>query len=176
MKPIKIVPVDMNAQSLLERLREELTRVFETHVIIEENQSIPQKSLDTYRNQYNSSEIIDDYASNTARGEYLYLLITAHDLYSGNLNFVFGQAQAGTGVGIISVARLTFNPRKELEKQSEKFFERVLKEAVHEIGHLVNLGHCNDPECVMHFSNSLPDTDRKSYQFCTDCINRMKGV
>jgi hypothetical protein len=28
-------------------------------------------------------------------------------------------------------------------------------ETVHELGHLLNLGHCPNPRCVMHFSNSL---------------------
>lgn len=39
------------------------------------------------------------------------------------------------------------------------FFERTVKEAVHEIGHLKGLSHCPDSGCVMHFSNSLRDSE-----------------
>lgn len=38
---------------------------------------------------------------------------------------------------------------------------RTLKEAVHELGHILGLAHCPDAGCVMHFSNALADTDRK---------------
>jgi len=40
---------------------------------------------------------------------------------------------------------------------------------VHELGHTYGLGHCPDTHCVMHFSNSLRDTDIKSATFCPAC-------
>ena len=49
------------------------------------------------------------------------------------------------------------------------FHERVIKEAVHELGHTYGLSHCPDATCVMHFSNSLPDTDFKGKAFCPVC-------
>jgi len=36
--------------------------------------------------------------------------------------------------------------------------QRVIKEAVHELGHAFGLTHCENSKCVMHFSNSLQDT------------------
>jgi archaemetzincin len=47
-----------------------------------------------------------------------------------------------------------------------------MKEAIHELGHSYGLAHCSRPKCVMFFSNSLQDTDRKRSAFCVDC--RMK--
>ena len=47
--------------------------------------------------------------------------------------------------------------------------ERALKEAIHELGHTYGLGHCQDERCVMYFSNSLGDTDRKQALFCPLC-------
>ncbi len=56
--------------------------------------------------------------------------------------------------------------------------ERTLKEAIHEIGHTYGIGHCRDPRCVMHFSNSLADTDIKGPDFCHRCkgmLNQAQG-
>jgi archaemetzincin len=44
-----------------------------------------------------------------------------------------------------------------------------MKEAVHELGHTYGLSHCRDIHCVMCFSNTLGDTDRKGVRFCAAC-------
>jgi archaemetzincin len=46
---------------------------------------------------------------------------------------------------------------------------RALKEAVHELGHTLGLVHCPEAGCVMHFSNTLADTDCKSHRLCAMC-------
>ena len=48
-----------------------------------------------------------------------------------------------------------------LPRDENLFRERALTEAVHELGHTYGLGHCPVSTCVMHFSNSLHDTDLK---------------
>jgi archaemetzincin len=90
------------------------------------------------------------------------------DIFAPGLNFVFGEADITGKKAIISLQRL----RQEfysLPKNEELFHERVLKEAVHELGHTYGLKHCPNPACVMHFSNSLHDTDLKNYNFCPAC-------
>ncbi|TLX91314.1 MAG: hypothetical protein E6K97_02920 [Thaumarchaeota archaeon] len=37
----------------------------------------------------------------------------------------------------------------------------MVKECVHELGHIFGFVHCPNIECVMYFSNSLSDTDIK---------------
>src|SRR5919107_10783 len=40
-------------------------------------------------------------------------------------------------------------------------------------GQAFGLGHCPTQFCVMHFSNSLVDTDRKAKDFCILCSNKL---
>lgn len=49
------------------------------------------------------------------------------------------------------------------------FRERAKKEAVHELGHVFGLLHCPDQRCVMHFSNSIAETDLKGWRLCGRC-------
>jgi archaemetzincin len=95
------------------------------------------------------------------------LAITACDLYTADYNFVFGLALPITRTAVISIARLVCRGDAVNHRQ------RILKEAVHELGHTFGLGHCPNPNCVMHFSNTLTDTDRKDSRFCAHCRRRL---
>ena len=48
-------------------------------------------------------------------------------------------------------------------------FQRLVKEAVHELGHTYNLFHCSDSTCVMHSSTYVEEIDLKSDRFCRLC-------
>jgi archaemetzincin len=92
--------------------------------------------------------------------------IIDHDLYLPQLNFVFGIASERASV--ISITRL----RQEfygLVQNRTLFYQRVVTEAVHELGHTYGLAHCRNSDCVMFFSNTLADTDRKGPNFCPKC-------
>jgi archaemetzincin len=56
------------------------------------------------------------------------------------------------------------------------FRERALKEAVHELGHTYGLQHCPNLRCVMHFSNSLRDTDAKQAKWCSRCATQVRDL
>ena len=90
------------------------------------------------------------------------------DLYTPGLNFVFGQASMGGREALIALPRLR-QSFYDLPDDKALFHERAVKEAVHELGHTYGLAHCPDATCVMHFSNSLPDTDFKGKEFCAVC-------
>lgn len=93
------------------------------------------------------------------------MVVTDVDLYAERLNFVFGQAEMGGGIAVISLNRLRSD-------DSRLFLMRALKEVLHELGHGTGLGHCDDTGCVMHFSNTLADTDRKGPGYCEACHSR----
>jgi len=96
------------------------------------------------------------------------------DCYAPGLNFIFGQARLHERDCFIALPRLR-QSFYGLPDDENLFRQRVLKEAVHELGHTYGLGHCPNPHCVMHFSNSLHDTDVKDAEFCPRCQMQMRG-
>jgi len=162
---IVLLPLFPNGQDLLQFLQTQLRGTFGVEVTIRPPGPLPERAFVSRRNQYQAEAIL---ASLPADGTTLLLALTDRDLFVPGLNFVFGLAQPGRQRAIISLARL----RQEfygLPENRVLFFERSLKEAVHELGHLLGLGHCSNPLCVMHFSNRLQDTDRKQAEFCKRC-------
>lgn len=91
----------------------------------------------------------------------LFLWIVHEDLFTGNLNFVFGCAIPFKGA-ILSTYRL----------RSEDLIE---KEAIHEVGHVLGLKHCSN-ECVMGFSNSLYEAMLKPKTLCRSCRKKLKEI
>jgi archaemetzincin len=149
-------------------LQSELERVFKKEVKTAEDLKHPEYAYNPKRDQYHSSEILERMKKEHFKGCDRVLGITDVDLYVPSLNFVFGEADFYDKVAVISLTRL----RQEyygLPKDEKLFQSRALKEAVHELGHTYGLRHCSDPKCVMHFSNSLKDTDIKSHNFCSGC-------
>jgi len=137
--------------------------------VAEKIMPLPRQSYSPTRQQYHSTHILTRIGESARRAEDEYVLgVTDVDLYVPNYNFVFGEAGCPGNVALISLFRL--KPRFYGAPPDNRLFqERALKEAVHEVGHALGLQHCSNPSCVMHFSLSIKDTDRKSAKFCDDC-------
>ena len=129
--------------------------------------------ISKHRNQLRSSDfLLWTLEKLKPSNEIKILVICDIDAYSGDLNFVFGEAYKGGRVAAIYLQRL----RQEfysLESNKSLFHERIVKEAIHELGHTFGLVHCANKSCVMHFSNSLYDTDIKENKFCLYCKNKL---
>jgi archaemetzincin len=128
---------------------------------------VPAEAYDSGRDQYIADVLLT--AVQQLGGQHV-IGVTDLDLYSGDLNFVFGLAQLPGKAAVISLHRLRYGADRDI------FRRRVVKEVVHELGHTLGLRHCPDACCVMHFSNSLADTDRKGIKYCERCRQKLRKV
>lgn len=170
MRKIRIIS-ELNDNKTLLAIAEALKETYMKDVEIEFSPNlIGDKFFDAGRGQYDAWKVVQYYRRMFQDDAYI-LLITDNDLYAAGLNFVFGLAWRG--VAVISSHRLYqefygYPPDRGL------FLERIVKEAVHEIGHLHGLTHCSDKSCVMTFSNSILDTDRKNWKLCRKCLAKLR--
>jgi archaemetzincin len=90
------------------------------------------------------------------------------DLFIPTFAYVFGEAVQGGKYALVSLFRLT-KVKKGLNPSSAIVCERAAKVALHEVGHLYNLSHCEDKNCLMHYSGGLADLDDIPLYFCRYC-------
>ena len=127
------------------------------------------------RKQWICSGILDWLLQNNNPDDNTKLLaICDFDAYSDELNFVFGEAHFGGRVAAVYLPRLREEFYGRKSDTSKLFEQRVIKEAVHELGHVFGLTHCENSKCAMYFSNSLQDTDFKDHKFCERCNKTLK--
>ncbi|MHA1912911.1 MAG: hypothetical protein ACW986_06805 [Promethearchaeota archaeon] len=113
--------------------------------------------------------------------EKLGMIITITDLpiYSSdddNIRFLFGETHLKHRCCIVS----TFKLKEQFygrQRDMILFFQRVIKEVIHEIGHLL-LGaeHCEVSSCVMRFSKSIEEIEVKSFKLCKDCELKLSKI
>ena len=176
MMSIIIQPISFDLTSDLARLlKTHLSKEFNVSVRIAAtiNKTVPFNSFNKQRNQWNSSNILELLLDrNKPDGSTKILGLCDFDAYSNDLNFVFGEAHINGKASAIYLPRL----RQDfygVRTDNSLFCQRIVKEAVHELGHAFGLNHCNNIKCVMYFSNSLHDTDIKENSLCIICATRL---
>lgn len=122
---------------------------------------------DPEREQYHSTRILEALAAKAPEGAAKVLGITRVDLFIPILTYVFGEAQLGGVSCIVSSFRL--NTADAAGDANAVFRERMIKEAIHELGHTFKLRHCPEPSCIMHYCRSTHDVDGKSGSLCRYC-------
>jgi archaemetzincin len=167
---IYLVPIGPLKDECLELIRNELSVVFKADIEVMSNCPVPESSLNQERGQYDAPALLKYLASclpELAPDQKVLGIIDA-DIYAENLDFLFGLSDKKTGHSLISLVRL--RPEFSGHDSNNKLFCcRIVKEAVHEIGHTLGFNHCQYSSCVMHFSAILEDTDRKDSRFCYCC-------
>ncbi len=123
-------------------------------------------AFDPERNQYHSTLILEEVAARCPRGGLKVLAVTKEDLFIPILTHVYGEAQLGGKACIISISRLITGPDMG---GVDSGAGRIVKEAIHELGHCFDLRHCEDEYCIMHYCRKLADVDKKLNRFCRYC-------
>ncbi len=132
-------------------------------------------AFDPGRGQYASIRVMEMLLRRSPGDGGRLLAVTTRDLFIPVLTFIFGHAQLGGRVGVVSLARL----RQEfygLPPDPEILLTRAAKEAVHETGHLFGLVHCADRACAMSLSTGVLQIDSKAAHLCPPCAARIRRL
>lgn len=147
-------------------LEEFIPRALGFEVRLAGHLAIPEEILDSTRRQY-LAEAVARLVAYRKSERAIGLLVADADAYVPGLNFVFGLAAPSLGVATVFLRRL----RQWTDRAN--YVERVVKEVLHELGHVFGLKHCRNRKCVMSFSNSVFEVDVKSRAFCRSCVRKL---
>jgi len=96
------------------------------------------------------------------------LALTGVDLFLPALTHVFGASRLGERRGVLSWHRLQDPPRL--------LQQRLLVEAVHELGHSVGLIHCPVSDCAMHRTLWVESIELKRPDYCPGCRETLERL
>lgn len=162
---LTLVPFGKVDVDMLEHVKKGMRLRFKIPVQIGNELRAPEGSFNSFRRQYEANLILNDMEKNF---DDKVLAITNNDIYAAGLNFIFGLAKTKSKAAIVSTYRL--NPQMYNSPPNiDLLKERLLKECIHEFGHLLGMQHCKEQGCVMNASNNIRDIDNKSTDFCHMC-------
>jgi archaemetzincin len=170
---IVVVPMGEIDYSLVNKLATQLVSYFNVGVDVLQGVKIPQEAFNLQRSQYYSTVILTKLElMKSAPGEKMLGLVD-DDLYTPSQNFTIGEADPVGKTAVISLFRLK-RENFEMLDEEQVLFSRILKETVHQLGHLWGFEDCRNPKCVMYLTDSMTEVDRKGNKFCDNCLRRVK--
>jgi len=165
-----VVPLGGLARLLLTDVASALSQTYGPPAAFGPAQQRPEYAYNKDRGQYHSTAVLrrlTQVRGGDASGTPV-LGVTDVDLFVPDAPFVFGEADRDARTAVVSLHRLTHGPDGK-QADPERLRRRLQVEAVHELGHLLGLSHCQDARCAMFLSHKPSDSDRKGPGLCATC-------
>lgn len=173
MKPLRLLPIGEIGNELLTFLRGTLQGALRVPCEVIPRTLDPVDTFHSERRQYHSSQLLEAMQEFVDDTGWRVLGLAEVDLYIPILTFVFGEAQTAGPCAVVSTRRL----RQEfygLPPDPVLFEQRLLKEAIHEIGHTCELTHCDNYLCAMAASHAVEWIDLKDPGLCNECRHKLE--
>ena len=182
-KTIGIQPYGKVNQKIIDSVKVILKRTYNTNVVILNNKELPKNAFINIKSpRYRADSLLIDLLNNRPDSIDYVLGITSKDISTTKRNSdgtiktpiskytdwgIFGLGYRPGKSCVISTHRLFTNKKNVL-------ISRVQKIAVHEIGHNMDLSHCEVEKCVMNDAvETIKTVDAEGYDLCAKCFHKI---
>ncbi len=155
-------------QTVLRVIAANIQAILEAPVEMLAAMAIPEEAFQSHRCQYDAGLVLKYLTQFSFPRHWRILAITDVDLCTPIHTFVFGEAELGLNLAIISDFRLRHMEDGSMAAEGI-YYERLAKVALHEIAHTLSLYHCEAPKCLMRFTHGLSRLDELDIFFCERC-------
>ncbi len=135
--------------------------------------ALPPGTFDSHRFQHNAVLLISALEKKSFEEFSKVIAVMDVDIFIPIFTHVFGEARQGGKVALVSLFRLR-GADDDSPPSTSRMLERAAKIALHELGHLFGLLHCDDERCLMHFSGDVDEVDRLPLNLCRYCRMYLK--
>ena len=166
-----MVPIGRVFGPGLERFLQGLSDFWRAQVEITEPVSPPPAAFHPRRKRFFGPYLAEFLRSISEEADFV-LGLCAEEIYSTEPLEVFYEVNLSSRTALLSAQSLRtflFGPDPET-----LFAERLRKEAIRLLGHLLGLPSCKDIHCVMYQPSSLMEIDMKSALLCPECQMRLR--
>ena len=168
MLPLGVIPMGRLGALAVHIVAAHLQTYLEIPVDILQPREVPEDAFQLHRQQFDAGAILKYLADLPYPGHSRIVGLTNVDLCIPILTHVFGEAEVGGRVALVSNFRLRKNEDGS-NAPMDHYYERLAKVALHEVGHTLLIYHCDDPKCVMHYSPKVHHLDKVEPFFCERC-------
>ncbi|MBI4497242.1 MAG: hypothetical protein HY689_05010 [Chloroflexi bacterium] len=142
-----------------DRLALDLPEWFDHPVHVLPHHEPPEEAYAPHRGQFLADALLQHMNHLMPRDALKLLGILADDLTTHDTPFIFGQGQRYGRKALISLYRLG-------HPDLDRCYTRILRQAVHDLGHTFGLEHCLYPACALHPSRSVAELDASPLELC----------
>lgn len=171
MRRILVVPIGRVFGPWLERFLQELSDFWKAQVELTNPVPPPPAAFHPRLKKF-FGPYLAEFLRSLSREVDFVLGVCGEELYSPRRIQVFSEINLSSRTALLSAQSLReflFGPDPET-----LFTERLRKEAIRALGHLLGLSPCKNVHCVMYQPSSLMEIDLKSSHLCPECQMRLR--
>jgi archaemetzincin len=167
---IRVVPLGPMDHRLLQVVAANVFTLCDLPARVAGGGAVPASAYDYRRQQYDAAALLKHLDRQKRAAEQKTIAVTAVDIFVPIFSHVFGEASLGGASALVSIHRLSIDHHKVVSgNPAAELYLRAVKVALHELGHLFRISHCEDSRCLMHYADTLAAIDRIPLQFCRYC-------
>jgi archaemetzincin len=173
---VDLQPLGTVNSSVVEVVRRGMEATFAVKVRVLSERPLPDEAWYAPRTRYRADRLLDFLLSVRSRGSSKTVGLTQKDISTTKGTIpdwgIFGLGLLGGDVCVVSSFRLG-----ESKVPREKFEERLVKVANHELGHTLGLEHCPTKNCLMEdAAGTIKTVDAETGVLCPTCRARLGNL